>query len=61
MIDCAFVQTEEVRDYCETRIDKISYILTHKLYFSEEDRQYQLGSMDAYEDIYRMIHENPEY
>ena len=57
MIDYTCVETEIIADYCEKRIDKISYILTHKMYHSESDRQYQLGSMDAYEDIYRMIHE----
>jgi hypothetical protein len=52
---CPPVQCENVADYCERRIDKISYILTHKMYHDESDRQFQLGSMDAYEDIYRMI------
>ena len=59
MFDCAYVETEQVADYCERRIDKISYVLTHKMYYDEKDRQYHLGSMDAYEDIYRMIHEKP--
>lgn len=59
MIACTIPQTEYVADYCEQEIDKISYRLTHKMYYGEADRQYHLGSMNAYEDIYRMIHEEP--
>ncbi len=52
------VDCENVADYCEKSINKITYILTHKMYHDETDRQYQLGSMDAYEDIYRMIYDD---